>query len=48
MTAGKAGAIEVIMKAMSLHMDNAGVCEYGCVALKNITLNGRQTTNKIK
>ena len=38
--AGGAGAIDVIVSAMKTHIDNAGVCEQGCRALWNITVNG--------
>ena len=38
--AGRAGAIDVITSAMKTHSNNAGVCEAGCWALKNITVNG--------
>ena len=38
--AGRAGAIDVIVSAMRTHSNNAGVCEAGCGALKNITANG--------
>ena len=38
--AGRAGAIDVIVSAMKTHSNNAGVCEQGCVALINITVNG--------
>ena len=39
--AGRAGAIDVIVSAMKTHNNNAGVCEAGCGALWNITLNGK-------
>ena len=38
--AGRAGAIDVIVSAMRTHSNNAGVCEQGCWALRNITANG--------
>ena len=38
--AGGAGAIDVIVSAMKTHINNAGVCEQGCCALWNITVNG--------
>ena len=38
--AGRAGAIEAIVSAMKTHINNAGVCEQGCGALRNITVNG--------
>ena len=39
--AGTAGGIEAAVKAINTHIDNAGVCEQGCIALKSITLNGK-------
>ena len=39
MKAGRAGAIETILCAMSTHNANAGLCEAGCGALVNITWN---------
>ena len=41
MTAGKAGAIEVIVEVMKKYKSNANVCEQGCKALTNITENGK-------
>ena len=38
--AGRAGAIDVIVSAMKTHINNAGVCEHGCGALRRITVNG--------
>ena len=40
--AGECGAIEVILNAMDAHMNITGVCEYGCMALCIITVNGKQ------
>ena len=40
--AGRCGAIEVILNAMDAHMNITGVCEYGCMALCIITVNGKQ------
>ena len=42
MRAGEGGVIEVILDAMKTHSKNAGVCEQGCGALRNITMNGKQ------
>lgn len=39
--AGKFGAIEVILDAIKIHINNADVCEEGCGALWNITVNGK-------
>ena len=36
---GEAGVIEVIVKAMKEHINNADVCESGCGALWNIAIN---------
>ena len=47
-TAGKCGAIEVVVNVMKIHTDNASVCEYGCGALLIITDNNgkyHQTQN---
>ena len=41
MKAGVAGGIEVVVKAMNTHINNADVCENGCRALCNIILNGK-------
>ena len=49
MTAGKTGAIEIIVEAIKIHMNNAGVCYRGCGALSNITINnGKQIKRTIK
>ena len=39
--AGGVGAIEAIVSAMKTHIDDAGVCEAGCGALSNITVNSK-------
>lgn len=39
--AGQFGAIEVILDAIKIHVSNADVCEKGCGALWNITVNGK-------
>ena len=46
--AGEAGAIDVILSAMGRHIDNANICMRGCWALMNITVNGKQNTQKMK
>ena len=33
------GGIEAVIKAVSIHVDNAGVCYVGCGALTNIAAN---------
>ena len=43
--AGRAGAIDAIVSAMKTHSNNAGVCDAGCGALKNITVNGTSHTH---
>ena len=45
MKAGAAGGIEAAVKAINTHINNAGVCENGCDALRNMTINGKNTTN---
>ena len=42
MKAGECGAIEAILDAMKAHPNNADVCEQGCRALVNITVDGKQ------
>ena len=37
--AGAAGGIDVVVKAISTHINDADVCYAGCGALKSITLN---------
>ena len=48
MRAGATGGIEAVVKAISTHVNNAGVCEQGCGALWNMANNGKNTlkTNK--
>ena len=43
MKAGKAGGVEVVVKAINTHIDNAIVCKQGCTALNNMVLNGKNT-----
>ena len=40
---GAAGGIEAVVKAINTHINNAGVCENGCGALLNMTINGKNT-----
>ena len=40
--AGKAGAIEVVIKAIGTHTSNKRICEKGCRALSNLTSNGKK------
>ena len=47
MKAGAAGGIEAVVKAIKTHINNPGVCEQGCDALCNMTLNGKNN-NKTK
>ena len=44
--AGKAGAIEVVVKTMSAHIDNAYVCFCGCGTLTSIIENNGKATTK--
>ena len=44
MKAGAAGGIETVTKAINTHIDNAGVCHFGCGAIWNMTGgNGKNT-----
>ena len=43
MKAGAVGGIEAVVKAINTHIGNAGVCEQGCRALMNMTVNGKNT-----
>ena len=44
MKAGAAGGIEAVVKVISTHINNAGVCENGCGALRNMTVNNGKNT----
>ena len=46
--AGGAGAIDVIVNAMKVHINNADVCYCGCGALGSIALNGTSQMHTIK
>ena len=46
MKAGAAGGIDAAVKAINTHINNAGVCEWGCGALWNMTANGKNTQIK--
>ena len=47
MKAGATGGIDAVVKTINTHINNAGVCCAGCVALWNMTINnGKNTTNK--
>ena len=48
MKAGAAGGIEAVVKAINTNIDNAGVCEQGCGALWNMTLNGKKLIKQNK
>lgn len=37
----KPEAIDIVLKAMETHINNADVCEQGCYILRNITSNGK-------
>ena len=43
---GTAGGIEVVVKAINTHINNVDVCEWGCGALMNMTLNNGKSTDK--
>ena len=44
MKAGAAEGIEAAVKAINTHIDNADVCENGCIALMSMTFdNGKKT-----
>ena len=43
--AGEAGGIEVVVKAMNTHINNANVCENGCGALWNMAANGKKNAH---
>ena len=47
MKAGTAGGIEVVVKVINTHIDNADVCERGCDALWNMATNNGKITDKI-
>ena len=47
MKAGTAGGVEAVVKAISTHIENADLCEFGCGALWNMTVNnGKKNTGK--
>ena len=46
MKAGAAGGIEVVIKAIKIHINNVNVCEQGCGALWSITDNNGKSTGK--
>ena len=46
MKAGAAGGIEAVVKAINAHINNAGMCEYGCGALRNMTESNGENTDK--
>ena len=41
--AGTAGGIEVIVKAINIHIGNVDACENGCGALMSMAANGKST-----
>ena len=45
MKAGIAGGIDAAVKAICTHIDNVGVCEWGCGALKNVIGNNGKSIN---
>ena len=48
MKAGVAGGIEAVVKAINTHIDSPDVCEKGCSALWNMTVNNGKTSDKTK
>ena len=42
--AATVGRIETVVKAVNTHIDNAGVCEQGCGALRNMTKDNSKNT----
>ena len=46
MKAGAGGGIEAAVKVINTHINNAGVCEWGCGALRNMTANNGKNTDK--
>ena len=46
--AGETGGIEAVVKAISIHIDNADVCQQGCSTLWCMTVNNGKRTNKTK
>ena len=47
MKAGAAGGIDAVVKAINKHIDNAGVCKYGCMTLDTTTCDNSKNA-KIK
>ena len=48
MKAGAAGGIDVVVKAINTHINNAGVCKHGFSALFNMTANNGKTSDKMQ
>ena len=46
MKAGAAGGIEAAVRVINTHINNSGVCEWGCGALNNMTFNGKKKKKK--
>ena len=46
--AGATGGIEAAVKTINTHIDNADVCEWGCGALWNMTLDNSKCTGITK
>ena len=38
MKAGTAGGIEAVVKAINAHINNKGICRFGCAALEKMVL----------
>ena len=48
MKAGAGGGIEAVVKAINTHINNPGVCKWGCAALTMITANSKVQTKLSK
>ena len=48
MKAGTAGGIEAVVKAISTHIGDPGVCYIGCAALWSMTFNNGKNTKQTK
>ena len=46
MKAGTAGGIETVIKVINAHMNDADVCEQGCWAFGNMTIDGGDSDKK--
>ena len=44
----RSGAIETIIEAININVDDAPICQSACGVLKNMTFNGKKIKIKIK